>query len=238
MGCGSDSAEKGAENNPTPDAGQTSTLPDSSDATARVDASTGNVIADTGTPPVVVPPVADAGSSTTVDADAGTPPVTSEPDAAAPVITADQQLELDLCKKFRDCTGINDGVLGVDYCKVDDEYARCVAKCVTGAECATVGKWFCGGDGAMGKGPVSTCVAQCPLAPTDGFLCGDGKRIPNQYVCDLGALLDCDDKSDEKNCALEFTCGSGEKLPLRFRCDGAKSCKDGSDEPAECAVCK
>lgn len=208
-------------------------------ATGGTDASSTPVVGDAGTPALAdsstAPVVPDAG--TPFDTDAGPQPVV-DAGPVVPPLTADQVLEASYSKKFLECSGLNGGTLPADYFTVDDAYARCIANCVIAESCENVGTWFCGGGASTGKGPVVACVNKCPLAPSDGFACANGKTIPHAYVCDLGSQLDCAGKDDEKSCALDFQCGSGERLPMRLRCDGYPACKDGSDEPAECARCK
>jgi len=173
-----------------------------------------------------------------VDTDGAAPTVPPDAGVVVPVLTADQMLEASYSKKFLECSGLSAGTLPADYFIVDDAYARCIANCVLADSCANVGTWFCGGGAANGKGSVNACVNKCPLAPADGFACGNGKTIPHAYVCDLSSQLDCAGEEDEQNCPRDFQCTSGERVPMRLRCDGFAACKDGSDEPAECARCK
>jgi hypothetical protein len=246
VACGSDAApEKDAQNTdaPTTDAATASADPRGSVAAdaatpSSTDAGSTAVPVDAGTPgDTTTPVVADAAAP--VDTDAGAP-ASVVPDAGpvVPPLTPDQMLEASYSKKFLECSGLNGGTLPADYFTIDDGYARCIANCVMADSCANVGTWFCGGGATTGKGTVYACINKCPLAPTDGFACANGKTIPHAYVCDLGSQLDCAGKDDEKNCTLDFQCGSGERLPMRLRCDGYPACKDGSDEPPECSRCK
>lgn len=249
IACGSDAApDKGAENTDSAPltGGDASSTPDPTGL--RADAAVASPT-DAGTAAVV-----DAGSQSTIptppattdaalpavpaDADAGAPPEPTDAGVVVPVLTADQMLEASYSKKFLECSGLNGGTLPADYFTIDDGYARCIANCVMADTCANIGTWFCGGGAGSGKGSVFACTSKCPLAPADGFACGDGKTIPRAYVCDLSSQLDCAGKQDEQNCPMDFQCTSGERIPMRLRCDGVAACKDGSDEPAECARCK
>jgi len=241
IACGSDSApdleKENTEATPVPGSDAAATPdPTGQQADAAV-VTTGNGIVDGGA--AQTPAIETDGALPVIPADAGVP-AEPAPDAAVvvPVLTADQMLEATYSKKFLECSGLNGGTLPADYFTIDDAYARCIANCVLADTCANIGTWFCNGGAANGKGSVYACTSKCPLAPVDGFSCGNGKTIPHAYVCDVSSQLDCAGKTDEQNCPQDFQCTSGERIPMRLRCDGVPACKDGSDEPAECARCK
>lgn len=61
------------------------------------------------------------------------------------------------------------------------------------------------------------------------FICGDGKAIPLDFVCD--EEFDCDDRTDELTCDYpKFECDDGTQLPQTMKCDGELQCEDASDE--------
>jgi hypothetical protein len=243
--CGSDAAKSADESESGPLTGDAAALP--SDSTGAQNTDTGGT---SGQNLDAAPPV----SGPTSPGDAAISPTTQDSaadtgDAALPQpvvdagvnmsVSPDEQLGLDFCKKFRECSGLDNGELNADYCKINDGYDRCVATCVMQAQCADVGRWFCGGDALQGKGPVYACASKCPIRPTDGFACKDGSFIPKSFVCDASRVLDCPGKEDELNCDLSFQCASGgPRLPMRLVCDGERACPDGSDEPERCTLCK
>nr|ADE34166.1 vitellogenin receptor [Nilaparvata lugens] len=72
----------------------------------------------------------------------------------------------------------------------------------------------------------------CPL---DHFMCDDGECILLAQHCD--EKDDCSDRSDEKNCELDFCrgpqffeCGNGNCIDGDMVCNDVRDCLDGSDE--------
>ncbi|XP_077965989.1 uncharacterized protein LOC120335342 isoform X2 [Styela clava] len=84
----------------------------------------------------------------------------------------------------------------------------------------------------------STSLANDDECGEDDFECGDGTCISRELICDKNN--DCDDKSDEVDCAkcrsFQFKCGSGECILRKKRCDGSKDCSDATDEMG-CSRC-
>nr|QIQ19559.1 vitellogenin receptor [Sogatella furcifera] len=75
----------------------------------------------------------------------------------------------------------------------------------------------------------------CPL---DHFTCDDGECILLEQHCDHQD--DCSDRSDEKNCDLNFClepdyfkCGNGNCIDAGMVCNSVRDCRDGSDEDPE-----
>ncbi|KAM4018128.1 low-density lipoprotein receptor-related protein 3 isoform 1-T1 [Anomaloglossus baeobatrachus] len=80
--------------------------------------------------------------------------------------------------------------------------------------------------------------------PTDEFLCGNGKCIPNNWRCN--SVDECGDDSDEQNCTNPFTeirtslcpmgtfaCSSAHStqcMANELRCNSVKDCVSGVDE--------
>lgn len=74
-----------------------------------------------------------------------------------------------------------------------------------------------------------------PECDAGQWACGDGTCIDVAWTCDGGA--DCDDGSDELDCASSWTCADDELLcdeswciPLEWVCDGGADCDDETDE--------
>ncbi|KAM9302216.1 low-density lipoprotein receptor-related protein 3 [Gastrophryne carolinensis] len=88
-----------------------------------------------------------------------------------------------------------------------------------------------------GKMGLSSC-------PSDEFLCGNGKCIPNSWKCN--SMDECGDNSDERNCSapsLEvrsslcplgtFPCATAHStqcMSNELRCNSVKDCMSGADE--------
>jgi Low-density lipoprotein receptor domain class A len=208
---------------------------------------------DDGSEPVLdgsVPSAPDAGTSN-IDA-ARSPEPDARVDAAvvdtgtvsmtidATVQEADAAVDPDLAlsaalenKLKNECSAVfTAGSWSNEFFAVRDDYERCVASCFVNGSCTDMKSLFCNST----VNPVVQCVGACNAHPADGFLCGDGSRIPHAYVCDLGMSQNCPDNSDEAHCAGDlFTCGSGAKIPRKLVCDLIAICSDDSDETQGCA---
>ncbi|XP_071115297.1 uncharacterized protein [Haliotis cracherodii] len=70
------------------------------------------------------------------------------------------------------------------------------------------------------------------------FQCPDSRCFSSTFLCD--GIPDCDDQSDEKNCAgcdsNMFKCQNSNCIRALFACDGNDDCGDGSDELI-CGTC-
>lgn len=74
---------------------------------------------------------------------------------------------------------------------------------------------------------LSALALRCEQVPP--FVCGSGETIPETWTCDLDP--DCEDASDEADCAGTFMCADGsEFIEDALRCDAFADCNDGSDE--------
>jgi Low-density lipoprotein receptor domain class A len=158
----------------------------------------------------------DAGSSSAEDA--GTPDAGETEDYT--------DLSAALLAKYEECDYREPDLRDADY-TVEDSFDACLARCRVEASCDELKATAC--DPAAG-GAVGECLDACQpsLSLPGGFVCGNGRSIPHDFLCDLEA--DCADGEDEEGCGT-FTCDSGRVLPARsVRCDQHKDCADGSDE--------
>ncbi|XP_055335566.1 basement membrane-specific heparan sulfate proteoglycan core protein-like [Paramacrobiotus metropolitanus] len=90
--------------------------------------------------------------------------------------------------------------------------------------------------------PEITTTPYRPIGPfrcrPDQATCMNGQCISRSGLCN--GIQDCDDNSDEKNCAgrcepTEFRCNNGKCVQKIWLCDGENDCGDGSDEQS-CAT--
>lgn len=218
--------KRGEELEGLPDAGG-STRPDTSELDGGSDAEE---------PPSPMPEASTPDASDAAGA-------TAEPDAgdagevAPPAPTEDELLAQAMEAKLRQCEIVKgSGYFNVGL--VQDEWDRCIARCIVDIGCTDLRFQFCLNIGDVYK----NCHNACPTSPADGFLCGDGTRIPHHGVCDGDDTpYKCPGHEDELNCET-WACDNGEYVSARAVCDGSSdkaACADGSDEEHNCATwCK
>jgi hypothetical protein len=168
------------------------------------------------------------------DGDAGAPEAdsgTGKPtdDAGA---DADAALAAELRAKFEQCKVDPPGADA--QTKIEDETARCSARCIVAASCDDVRGLAC--TSSPSTNALLTCLRQCPMHPADGYGCSDGTKIPHAALCD--GFANCTDQGDEAACG-EYVCADGTKVSSeRAKCDGDADCPDASDEAGCPAICR
>lgn len=184
----------------------------------------------------------DANLDAGLDADTPLAPdaTSAGPDAGAgdagkvdpPEPTADQLLAAAMEAKLRQCNIVTgSGFYNIGL--VVDDWDRCIAACIANIGCTDLHLALCFGI----RGAYADCHDACPTAPADGFLCGDGSRIPHHGVCDGDATpYKCPGHEDELGCET-WACDDGQYVTARAVCDGTSKagCADGSDEKQNCA---
>lgn len=135
-----------------------------------------------------------------------------------------------LLEKLRACGVVGEGQ---HYERpIEDGFDRCVASCQIAAECMALQATRCRN---QLDATLQGCTSRCTNLPRDdGFACGTN-LLRRSWVCDQGE--DCEDGSDEANCA-PYTCADGQTIRSpHVHCDGVPDCADGSDEHGCAPLC-
>uniref|UniRef100_A0A4W3HW84 Low-density lipoprotein receptor-related protein 1-like n=1 Tax=Callorhinchus milii TaxID=7868 RepID=A0A4W3HW84_CALMI len=127
---------------------------------------------------------------------------------------------------------------GINWCNDGVTNGGCEYLCLPAPQINTQSlKYSCVCPSGMQlKADGQVCTNDTSRCHVNEFSCGAGslRCIPVSWKCNGGK--DCDDSSDEDNCAqpscnpLEFTCSSGRCVSKTFVCNGEDDCDDGSDE--------
>ncbi len=143
---------------------------------------------------------------------------------------ADKKLAEDLVAKEKECKLYAGPASNPVNDTIQDEYDRCLGKCLLDAPCAALKEVACT-DTRDETESLTLCVEKCPESPKDGFACADGTPIPHSFACD--GSPDCEGGEDEEDCK-GHTCQDGQRLTNdEAKCDLYEDCEDGSDE-ADC----
>jgi len=169
------------------------------------------------------PEPADGGADAAFDGSVATTDAGLDAGADTGAPSDRESLEQQTVAKLKQC-GLYELEGDANQYSVEDTYDVCVAHCTLSASCDLMKQLVC----AERFNSFTQCLVDCDDAPSDGFRCADGSRIPHAGLCDL--LEDCPDGEDETSCG-QFVCSDGEIIPTRSaRCDWYEDCGDGSDE--------